>query len=100
MSTSRLFEPVTVGDLALSSRIVFAPLTRMRTNPDRTINTALAKEYYAQRAHTQRTLLVTEMVCVAPQTAGFPGIPGFWTDAHVAAWKEVRAPRSSTRTAH
>jgi N-ethylmaleimide reductase len=39
-----------MGDLVLPNRIVMAPLTRMRANPDDHLPTALQTEYYVQRA--------------------------------------------------
>ena len=44
------FDPFTAGALALSNRIVMAPMTRSRAdNPERA-PTALHAQYYAQRA--------------------------------------------------
>ncbi len=43
-----LFEPVTVGKLALSNRIVMAPLTRNRAGAGQ-VPPALAVTYYGQR---------------------------------------------------
>lgn len=34
VSQSKLFSPVEVGSLNLSHRVVMAPMTRMRSNPD------------------------------------------------------------------
>ncbi|KAI0033372.1 FMN-linked oxidoreductase [Vararia minispora EC-137] len=84
----RLFESIRVGDISLAHRVVYAPMTRMRTTEDGTV-TELATEYYAQRAHTPGTLLIGETVFVAPQASGYASIPGLWTDAHIARWKEV-----------
>jgi 2,4-dienoyl-CoA reductase-like NADH-dependent reductase (Old Yellow Enzyme family) len=45
-----LFDPITIGALALPNRIVMAPLTHARAiGPDR-VPSALMAEYYVQRA--------------------------------------------------
>lgn len=57
-ATSKLFEPIKVGDLELKHRIVMAPLTRTRADPETGIPNDLMKEYYTQRA--QFGLILTE----------------------------------------
>lgn len=86
---STLFTSIKVGDLDLAHRVVFAPLTRFRANPEDRTATDLFVEYYSQRAHTPGTLLITESVFVAPPLAGYPVMPGFWTEAHLQSWKKV-----------
>lgn len=50
MHDTDLFTPISIGDLALSHRVVMAPLTRMRANvPGHNANEMMA-EYYGQRA--------------------------------------------------
>ncbi len=44
-----IFDPITLGDLELSNRIIMAPLTRCRADEGRVPN-ALMAEYYVQRA--------------------------------------------------
>jgi NADH:flavin oxidoreductases, Old Yellow Enzyme family len=43
-----LFDPVRLGALELSNRIIMAPLTRARATDDR-IPTEVMREYYEQR---------------------------------------------------
>ncbi|MDE2074894.1 MAG: alkene reductase, partial [Alphaproteobacteria bacterium] len=45
-----LFDPLQVGSLRLPNRIVMAPLTRSRANPETRVPVPLMAEYYAQRA--------------------------------------------------
>lgn len=71
----KLFQPVQVGDLQLSNRIVLAPLTRFRAS-DAHVPGPLAASYYAQRASTPGTLLVTEGTFPSAQAGGFPNVPG------------------------
>ena len=49
-SSEPLLTPYRMGDLDLPNRVIMAPLTRMRANPDDHVPTLLQSEYYAQRA--------------------------------------------------
>lgn len=84
----KLFTPIKVGDSTLQHRIVMAPLTRFRATKDHT-PTPLMAEYYAQRASTPGTLLVTEATFISPWAGGYPNVPGIWSDEQVAGWKQV-----------
>ncbi|KAK0216371.1 hypothetical protein IW262DRAFT_1475400 [Armillaria fumosa] len=90
MSTSKLFQPITVGRLSLSHRVVLAPMTRLRVNPV-TFSPLLplVKDYYVQRAKVPGTLLISEGTIVAPKASGFPGAPEIWTEEQISAWKEI-----------
>ncbi|WP_396594256.1 alkene reductase [Brevundimonas sp. R86498] len=81
-----LFDPIALGALALSNRIVMAPLTRSRAVEGEVPN-PLAIEYYAQRASTG--LIISEATQISPQGQGYPNTPGIFTDAQVAGWKPV-----------
>lgn len=81
---SIVFEPLTVGELALPNRIVMAPLTRSRAGETRTPN-ALMAEYYAQRADAG--LIITEATSVTPMGVGYAGTPGIWSPEQVEGWK-------------
>ncbi|KAJ6495318.1 NADH:flavin oxidoreductase/NADH oxidase [Mycena sanguinolenta] len=69
MATSKLFQPVLVGDIELSHRIVYAPTTRLRADANH-VPLPLVAEYYQQRASTPGSLLISEATFIAPQ-AGF-----------------------------
>ncbi|KZT25907.1 FMN-linked oxidoreductase [Neolentinus lepideus HHB14362 ss-1] len=86
--TPKLFQPKQIGAITLQHRIVLAPLTRNRANKAH-VHGPLAIEYYAQRASTPGTLLVTEATFIAPQAGGYPHVPGIWSAEQVAAWKKV-----------
>lgn len=88
---SALFKPLTVGNMQLKHRIVLAPMTRFRATDD-SVAPDLAVEYYAQRASTPGTLLITEATIIAPQAGGFAKVPGIWNEQQIAAYKKVRAP--------
>jgi NADPH2 dehydrogenase len=91
--THNLFSPIKVGSSELQNRIVLAPLTRTRALPGN-VPSDLATEYYAQRAASPGTLLITEATYISPGSAGVPipgdGIvPGIWSDEQLEAWKKV-----------
>lgn len=81
-----LFDPVKIGALELSNRIVMAPLTRMRAVDERSPG-EVTKAYYVQRASAG--LIFTEATSVTPQGVGYPNTPGIWSEKQVAAWKEI-----------
>ncbi|KII91971.1 hypothetical protein PLICRDRAFT_154156 [Plicaturopsis crispa FD-325 SS-3] len=88
MSNSKLFQPTTVGELKLAHRVVLAPLTRFRATAAH-VPGDLAEEYYAQRASTPGTLLITEATVISPQAAGLPNVPGIYSEEQISAWKTI-----------
>ncbi|WP_077960563.1 alkene reductase [Ensifer adhaerens] len=80
------FTPVRIGRHTLANRLVMAPMTRSRAEPDGTPG-ALAAEYYAQRASVG--LIVTEGTQPSDDGQGYLTTPGIYTDAHVAGWKKI-----------
>lgn len=89
MSSSKLFQPVKVGDVNIKHRVVLAPLTRNRANAQH-VHGDLAVEYYRQRASEPGTLLITEAAFIAGKAGGYPHVPGLWSQEQNAAWKKVR----------
>ena len=89
MSSSKLFQPIKVGDLNLKHRVVLAPLTRNRANAKH-VHGDLAVEYYRQRANEPGTLLVTEATFIAGKAGGYEHVPGLENKAQTDAWKRVR----------
>lgn len=81
-----LFDPVQLGDLSLSNRILMAPLTRGRTGETRIPNDLMV-EYYAQRA--EAGLIITEATAISKQGYGWYGAPALYDDAQQEAWKRV-----------
>ena len=81
-----LFDPLALGALNLSNRIVMAPLTRARSNPEGVPNPLMAA-YYAQRASTG--LIISEATGISREGLGWPNAPGLWSDEQVAGWKLV-----------
>ncbi|KAH7905134.1 hypothetical protein BJ138DRAFT_1118750, partial [Hygrophoropsis aurantiaca] len=80
--------PIKVGDLALQHRVVLAPLTRCRAY-DSHVPGPQAATYYAQRASTPGTLLITEATYISHDAGGFTNVPGIYTDDQIKGWKEI-----------
>ena len=81
-----LFTPITLGDLALSNRIIMAPLTRCRADAGR-VPSALMVEYYRQRASAG--LILSEATAVTPMGVGYPNTPGIWSAEQIQGWRTV-----------
>jgi N-ethylmaleimide reductase len=81
-----LFSAYRLGDLALSNRLVMAPMTRGRAL-DGNVPNSLSATYYAQRASAG--LIVTEATQVSPQGVGYIRTPGIHSAEQVAGWKTV-----------
>lgn len=81
-----LFEPLQLGAVRLSNRIVMSPLTRARASHDRVPND-LMRHYYCQRASAG--LIIAEATSVSPQGVGYLNTPGIWCRAQVDGWHQV-----------
>lgn len=81
-----LFDPVKIGELELSNRIIMAPMTRCRAADNRIPNSLMA-EYYAQRASAG--MIITEATAVTPMGVGYPDTPGIWSTEQAEAWKKI-----------
>ena len=88
MKFPSLFSPVKIGPYQLTHRLALAPLTRMRAAKPSLAPRPLNVEYYAQRT-TPGGLLIAEASPVMATGFGSPGVPGIYTDAQVAGWREV-----------
>ncbi|HSQ24199.1 MAG TPA: alkene reductase [Pyrinomonadaceae bacterium] len=81
-----LFDPLRVGNLELSNRIIMAPMTRSRAN-DEGIQPPYAAEYYGQRRSAG--LIITEATNISPMAKGYVRTPGIYTEAQIESWKLV-----------
>lgn len=81
-----LFDPVKLGAISLSNRIVMAPLTRNRAG-EGGVPQPINATYYAQRASAG--LIISEATPISAMAHGYPALPGIYTDAQVAGWKQV-----------
>ncbi len=80
-----LFDPIKIGDIQLSNRVVMAPLTRNRS--PRAVPNALNAAYYEQRASAG--LLITEATAITQQGQGYADVPGLYTPEALEGWKQV-----------
>lgn len=83
----KLFSPLQLGQMALSHRVVMAPLTRMRTVKDYIPNDLMV-EYYTQRA-TEGGFIITEATVISETGHGYYGAPGIYTTEQAEGWKKV-----------
>src|ERR1700709_1103489 len=88
MNFPSLFSPLKVGPYQLKHRVALAPLTRMRAAKPSLTPRMLNTEYYAQRA-TPGGLLIAEASPVMATGFGSPGVPGSYSQAQIAGWREV-----------
>src|SRR5580692_4886113 len=51
----------------------------------------MSQTYYAQRASTPGTLLISEGTFISPQGSGYAHVPGLWTPAQLRAWRRITA---------
>jgi N-ethylmaleimide reductase len=83
-----LFSKLKIGPYELTHRVVMAPLTRMRADHATLAPRPLNVDYYAQRA-TPGGLIIAEASPVMPTGTGSPNVPGIYSEAQVAGWKQV-----------
>lgn len=81
-----LFDPIQIGDISLSNRVVMAPLTRNRA-VEGNCPGPLMVDYYRQRAAAG--LIIAEASQISPMGQGYIDTPGIYSDAQVAAWQKV-----------
>ena len=87
--TPALFKPIKVGLMALQHRVVLAPLTRFRAYASHVPGPHQAS-YYAQRASTPGSLLITEGTFISHHAGGYAHVPGIYTEEQIQAWQKVR----------
>ena len=87
-ASDALFRPLRVGSMALSNRIVMAPMTRMFAPGG--VPTAANAAYYRRRAEGGVGLILSEGTVIdRPASRNEPGIPFFHGDAALAGWRQV-----------
>lgn len=86
MTTKKLFEPLSLGNITFKNRIALAPLTRGRAGQERVPNDLMV-EYYLQRASAG--LIITEATVISEQGIGWLDSPGIFTDEMVTGWQKV-----------
>lgn len=85
-----LFDALQVGDIALSTRLVMAPLTRNRASPGQVPN-ELMLSYYRQRANpaTGAGLIITEATQISAMGQGYLDTPGIHSAEQIAGWRRI-----------
>ncbi|KAM5350756.1 hypothetical protein ACJ41O_007261 [Fusarium nematophilum] len=88
LTETKLFKPLKVGTVNLKQRVALLPLTRYRSDDEHT-PLPFMKKYYADRASTPGTLVISEATSIAHVEEGQRNIPGFVNDAQVDAWRQI-----------
>ncbi len=86
----KLFSPTQIGPIALSHRVVMAPLTRSRSLQPGDIPSDLMREYYTQRA-SDGGFIISEATSISITGRGWLGAPGLYSDEQVEGWKKITA---------
>ncbi|MCU1716372.1 NADH:flavin oxidoreductase [Pseudomonas sp. 5P_3.1_Bac2] len=87
-SVDLLFQPITLGNLHLPSRVVMAPMTRT-FSPGGVPNSKVI-EYYRRRAAGGVGLIITEGTTVNHKAAnGYANVPRFYGEDALAGWQKV-----------
>ncbi|MDE1165227.1 MAG: alkene reductase [Pseudomonas sp.] len=90
---SILFEPLRLGELQLSNRIVMAPMTRSRASTQ-AVPTAEMVDYYRQRAGAG--LIIAEGTAPSADGLGYCRTPAIYDRAQIEGWRQVtRAVRDA-----
>lgn len=85
-NTPTLFDPLTLGGIALANRVVMAPMTRLRSGQTGVPGDLLV-EHYRQRASLG--MIVTEGAYPSHESQSYVGQPGIATDEQAAGWARV-----------
>jgi len=85
-SRPSLFNPIRIGAIEASSRILMAPMTRGRGTREH-VPTPMMALYYAQRATAG--LIISEAIGISREGMGWPYATGLWTPEQVAGWRAV-----------
>jgi NADPH2 dehydrogenase len=86
-----MFQPIKIGNITLSHRVVLAPMTRLKCSRHSYVPILpLMKEFYSQRSSTPGSLLISDATLIAAKAGICNNVPGIWSKEQVSAWKEVR----------
>ena len=88
MTSSPLFQPLTVGPLTLANRVVMAPMSRYFCPDEIPHDDVVA--YYARRARGGCGLIITEATYIGhPSAHSYENVPRFYGEASLAGWRRV-----------
>ncbi|MCR4471574.1 MULTISPECIES: alkene reductase [unclassified Burkholderia] len=82
-----LNETVRIGRYTLRNRLVMAPMTRSRADDTTGVPSALASQYYAQRADAG--LIIAEGTFPSPMGKGYVRTPGIHSAAQIEGWTRI-----------
>ncbi|RFU48589.1 alkene reductase [Paraburkholderia sp. DHOC27] len=82
-----LHQTLRIGRHTLRNRLVMSPMTRSRADEASGVPSALAVQYYAQRADAG--LIITEGTFPAPMGKGYVRTPGIHSNEQIAAWQRI-----------
>ncbi|KAF5980954.1 putative NADPH2 dehydrogenase chain OYE2 [Fusarium bulbicola] len=89
MSTeSKLWLPLKLGNTTLSHRIALAPLTRFRNDDDH-LPLDLMIKYYADRASTPGTLVISEATGISKTGEAAANLPGITSPEQIEGWRKI-----------
>jgi N-ethylmaleimide reductase len=83
---TRLWQPIDLGDIGMTSRLAMAPMTRDRSGADG-VPSPMNVAYYAQRA--SMGLIITEGTQTSDDGQGYLLTPGVYTNAQIDGWRRV-----------
>jgi len=83
-----LFEPLVLGNIHLTHRVVMAPLTRMRSRQPGDVPQPMNTLYYRQRAN-RGGLIITEATDISERARGYPGVPGIYSEDQIEGWRAI-----------
>ena len=82
-----MFQPVTIGDLALKNRIIVSPMDMY--SAEEGVPNDFHLVHLGSKALGGAGLVMTEMVCVSPEGRITPGCTGLWNDDQRDAYREI-----------
>lgn len=81
-----LFDPIQLGAIKASNRILMAPMTRARGTRDH-VPTPMMIKYYADRASAG--LIISEAIGINQLGLGWPYATGLWSPEQIAGWRKI-----------
>ncbi len=83
-----LFDPIQLGAVTATNRILMAPMTRARATRDH-VPTPMMIDYYRQRVGAG--LIISEGTGISAQGLGWPYAPGIWNTQQIENWRPITA---------
>ena len=84
---AKLFDFGRIGPFTLSHRVVYAPMTRLRSDRLDTPLPMMA-EHYGQRA-SPGGFMIAESAAISVSSRSYSGAPGIYLAEHVGGWRKV-----------